>query len=708
MSREAPDSLAGRGSKATASRGSLLPYLLVAAAAFACYANTLRNGFCYDSVEIVEMNPMVVEPGHWFELWTVDHWYQGAGETANRDLLYRPVSLLTYRLVHAIGGPPAFAQHLVNVLLHVLISLLLVRFARILGAGTVAAGAVGLLFAVLPIHTEAVADVVGRAELLATLGVLLALFAHRRSMIASSSGGTFLLRFAAAVAVFGALGAKEIGISALALILLFDAYWLANRRTKTGEAGWWRLSTVARLWYLLIPALVYFILRYNALGGVLHQKPAVSKTVNLLIEAPAWQHALGVLQIWGMYWAKTFAPVTLCIDYSVNAVRLATSILNGHVLFGTGVAAALVLWSIVAWRRGDRRIALLAGAIGVSYFPVSNAVILIQVFFAERVWYLPSVWVLLLVAPALGLLLKRRVGQGLLAVVVLAMMGRCWIRNAEWKDNGTLFAAAYRDHPQGVGPLLLYGRWIGFHGHYQKGVELIERALTIDPGYTDAHRALGQLHLTEGNLEKALQHLKIAQMQFPGHKETEEALQWAGEALSKAAEDELEQLRLAAAANPANLDLELALVAKLRDLARYDEALARLAAAESRFASYAAFQREYAVTLVMAGRRDEAIERYRQCVKLAHDDGTARVELAALLMERQANGDLAEAERMLEAAEAVAPDLDGVLILRAKLLALKGDLDGAVALYRRLIQALPQDSELRQVLREEVKKLGGD
>ena len=345
--------------------------------AILCFANSLPNGFVYDSIEIVERNPMVHEPGRWLDLWTVDHWYQEEGRTANRDLLYRPVALFTYRLVRTLAGPSPWPQHLVNVLLHAAICVLVVRLIRRDGASPAAALVAGLAFAVLPIHTEVVNDVVGRTDLLATLGILVALVAHRRLITARAgatrtlpdtgkvSKGARLWVLIAGVAAFGAMGSKESGVSILLLIPLFDAFWHLQATQRRGRRSWWSWPTATRLAYLVIPAAVYFALRYHAVGGRLFQQPAATKTINVLVGAPLWQHILGVFQAWGMYWQKTIWPAVLCPDYSVNAVRLATDVLDFDVLFGVAVAAGLVIAAAAGGRRGApaRAIVLAAGII---------------------------------------------------------------------------------------------------------------------------------------------------------------------------------------------------------------------------------------------------------------------------------------------------------------------------------------------------------
>ncbi len=718
---------------------------LVAAVALLCYANTLPNGYVYDSIEIVERNPMVHESGKWLDLWTVDHWFQEEGLTANRDLLYRPVALASYRLVSALAGPGPLPQHLVNVLLHAVISVLVVRLTRQLGWGESTALVAGVLFAVLPIHSEVVNDVVGRTDLIATLGVLLALSVHRRLIDADVAGKKVLWAVLGSLSVFCALGAKESAVCVLALVPLFDVWWHRSPTCGTGlqpvdpanrkglSPGSVRgrvrgsLPTAARLSYLAIPATAYFALRFHALGGQLYQRPAATKTINVLVDAPPWQHVLGVVQAWGMYWRKTFWPDVLCPDYSMNTVRLATNLWEFDVLIGIGVAVALIVASIVAWRRGSRAVALCVVALALCFAPTSNAVALIQVFFAERIWYLPSVWVAILLAAGVVLLFRisdfgSRIVQSdthnpqsassaawLVAIVALslAMFGRCWIRNPEWKTNATVAAAAYRDHPDSVATLVMYGNLLATSGNLEAGIRLLNRAVEIDPGLTVAHRALGQAYLHARNDQRSLQHWRIAEMQFPGHPDTLRALRMLAERLTPQVQLELSNLEQAVRAHPQSLEAELAYVRKLLELARHDEALTRFAAAEKRFAHHAAWQQQYGTTLLFAGDKEAALQRYRNAVRLAPAELSPYVDLAALLMDRQEGGDLVEAGALLGRAQTLSPAEPNVAVLRAELLALQGDLFGALAIYRDLLHSLPADHPQRRKWETRAKVLGG-
>lgn len=681
---------------------------IVAAIAFLCYANSPRNGFVYDSIQIVERNPLVHAPGCWLDVWAVDHWFQEEGRTADRDLLYRPVALLSYRVVHCLAGPDPFPQHLVNVLMHAVISVLVFFAASRLGFSVRTSTAAALLFAVLPIHTEVVNDIVGRTDLLATTGVLLALAAHHRYATATAANRQRLWLSLAALAAFAAMGAKENGISVLLLIPLFDAFEHRRRPQHDGTGPWLSARTLVRLSYLIVPTIAYLTLRYVALDGQLFQEPAATKTINQLVDASPWQHVLGVLQAWGMYWQKTLWPAVLSPDYSIHAVRLARSMTNTDVLFGAAVAVGLLLAAVVAWRRGVRGVAWCAIAVVLTFAPASNAVVLTQAFFAERIWYLPSVWVVMLLGGVLSSIRNRSAWLVALTVIVAAMFGRCWIRNPEWKSNATLAAAAHRDHPDAIASLVMYGNMLATTGELDCGLAMLQRAVEIDPGFTVAHRALGKAYQAAGDLERSLVHWRIAEMQFPGHPEVDAALHIVGNLLAGRREGELAAAREAADARPDDLDAELNYLRMLIDLGRNEEALARMDSADKRFSAHVAWQRQYAVALLYAGRRDAAIVRYQRCLELAPSAPGTMVELAALLLERRDAGDQEEAERLVRRALELAPDDAGARVLHAEMLAMRGDIEEALRVYAKVIESLPADSPQRTAWEARARTLAGN
>jgi len=329
-----------------------------------------------------------------------------------------------------------------------------------------------------------------------------------------------------------------------------------------------------------------------------------------------------------------------------------------------------------------------------------------QVFFAERVWYLPSIWAAVLIALIAQPVLRVRVWRAVGIVLIFAMTARCWIRNYEWRDNGTLYAAAYRDHPEAVGCLHLYGQWLVNNGAFEDGVTLLKRSIDIDVGYTDAHRTLGQAHFRAGNWQESVRHLQIADMQVPGHPPTVASLQRASREVTLHEGEQLSRLAQKAEDRSDDVEAEIEVIRKLRELGRVREAIDRFHQSESRFSTSALWQSEYAVTLVYLNDRDGAIIRYLRAIELAPDDPQRMVEAAMLLLERRQGDDLDQAWELATRASRLAPGAPFVLICRAELLAFRGDLKGAVAAYQDAIRALPPDSDQRRALEQRARALG--
>src|ERR1700720_1200269 len=140
-------------------KDSLRIGLLLAVVAL-IYGNTLRNEFTMDDGIYVLRNPQVTNAS-----------VRGLFAPNKASNVFRPLTFATFALNWRLGGARPFGFHLLNLILHAVASLLLyLLLEALLGAspsGKAVAFAAALVFAVHPLHTEAVSSVVGRAELLA-------------------------------------------------------------------------------------------------------------------------------------------------------------------------------------------------------------------------------------------------------------------------------------------------------------------------------------------------------------------------------------------------------------------------------------------------------------------------------------------------------------------------------------------------------------
>ncbi len=469
--------------------------LVAALLAVAVHANTLGNQFAYDDVHIIVENQGIQQLETLPGALTVPYWPGRYGEQLG---LWRPTTTLALGLQYAVAGEEPLLYHAVNVLAHgVVTALVVLLLAALLPVPAALAG--GLLFAVHPVHVEAVANVIGIAEILSTGFFLAACLVHVRGPDRSgwgralAVGGLYLLAF----------GAKESAVTLPGVILLLDA---ARRRLGLRELGdylrdRWRV-------YLVMLGVAALLLgaRLHILGSV--ASPFGPLGADLLQEIPRiWTLA----EIWSHYVRLMVFPLDLSADYSPNVIPISLG-WNAANAVGAILALAILVGSLVAWRRGrlePGRPSARAAAFGVVWFlvtisPVSNVFFLAGVLLAERTLYLPSVGIV----AAMGWLVVRlarerpRLARVGLVLVVLLMGARTWERNPTWRDNITVFRTMIDDYPHSgrsqwvLGDLffqqgrtsqglLTYRAAIGILGpHYQLITEIAKKLIAAE--YYDA------------------------------------------------------------------------------------------------------------------------------------------------------------------------------------------------------------------------------
>lgn len=470
---------------------SLPPWLVVAAAALAgclVYANALRNGYALDDDYILRNNPLVHGLGNVGTLLWSPYW-------PGSDEMYRPVTLLTFAVEWALFGDAPAVFHATNVVLHAAASALVAWLVLRLGGGRAAALGAGLVFACHPVHVEAVANLVGRAEVLATLGVLGACHVYL------GAGRMGAGRMAALAALYLlALWAKETAVTLPALLLVLDA--LRPREGQAPAGGLLRRN--ASILGVLAGVLVgYVALRLAVLGWV-ETDPAPYlrglSTADRLATA---------VRLWPEYLRLMFWPVDLSAEWGPDALRPATW---GEPLVWIGLLLGAALGA-VAWMswKSDRWIG--AGVLWfvIAVLPVSQAVVPVGFLLAERTLYLPSVALAFLIPPAVAALRKypAQLSQSLATAgaIVLLLGLRTWTRTPTWESTNTVFEQMVRDHPNlwivhwQAGELLVRGgraeeavAWYERAGQkvnfYHPGINVAYASILLDLGHLDPAEAL--------------------------------------------------------------------------------------------------------------------------------------------------------------------------------------------------------------------------
>lgn len=431
--------------------------VLAAVAACAVYANAVRNGYALDDDYILRNNPLVHGLGSVGTLLGSPYW-------PGSDEMYRPVTLLSFAVEWALFGDAPGVFHAVNVLLHAVAAALVAGLVLRLGGGRAAALGAGLLFAVHPVHVEAVANLVGRAEVLATLGVLAACHVYLGAARLDPRRVALI-----AVLYLLALGAKESAVALPALLLVLDA---VRARQAPAPAGGLLRRNVPVLVVLAAALAVYVAVRMAVLGWV-ETDPAPYmrglSTADRLATA---------VRLWPEYMRLMFWPVDLSAEWGPDALRPATW---GEPLVWIGLLLGMALGA-VAWMswKSDRWIAAGVLWFAIAVLPVSQIVFPVGFLLAERTLYLPSVALAFFIPPAVAALRKYPVqlSQSLATAgaIVLLLGLRTWTRTPTWESTNTVFTQMVRDHPNlwlvqwNAGELLVRG------GRAEEAVEWYERA----------------------------------------------------------------------------------------------------------------------------------------------------------------------------------------------------------------------------------------
>jgi hypothetical protein len=205
------------------------PLLALVALALAAYANSLTAGFAFDGRGLALDDPRVRALTAENVGLILDHTYWWPyGESG----LYRPATTFSFLLNHTVFGfgTNAAGYHAVNVLLHALNAVLLALLAtRIVGPGPTA-WFIAAVWAVHPVLTESVANIAGRADLLATAAVLTGMLAYHESRRATPGRRARWLAVLAGATMLGVFS-KESGVVLVGLIALYEICWWDRRKS---------------------------------------------------------------------------------------------------------------------------------------------------------------------------------------------------------------------------------------------------------------------------------------------------------------------------------------------------------------------------------------------------------------------------------------------------------------------------------------------
>ncbi len=560
--RLGPVTLLGIVSQSNDSRRSLWPALILLVAVLA-YLQTLGNGFVFDD-HMIEGNWMIRSLRHFPQMFTSGYWegVEPGGRFAGTKL-YRPLVIASFAVNYAVGGLEPLGYHAVNILLHAGVSLAIYGSGASVGLSREGAAVAAVLFAVHPLHTEAVAGVVGRAEILMALGVLLALAGYAR--------GGRVARVGSLAAFTLALLAKEQAVVLPGLLVLHE---LCRRRRAALVPRWgvFARSLLLRLLPFMGILGTYVLLRIWLFGWVAVPIPVFLD--NPLAAAPLGPRLLTVLVVAGRYLSLFLWPTPLSPDYSYDQIPLATSPLDGRVLLAILLWGSLFTLALRSFFRERGAVGFAVGFTLFTFLPVSNLLVPIGTIMGERLFYLPSVGLCWLVGLGWEAVWSRfhrtHLRWAVCAAILLAFMAQTLRYTRVWHDDLSLFAHGVTAAPKSakmhrsVALALLglyHGEGVSTTVSETVGVDLLAvvrkdeamthllRATEIYPDYASAWNEIGLQQTRDQRWEQALAAFQKVIALDPGSPAPHLSLGAVYEKIGRS-DDALAAFRRAAALNP--------------------------------------------------------------------------------------------------------------------------------------------------------------
>lgn len=464
--------------------------------ALAAYSNSFRAGLVFDNGVIVLKDTRIraVTPENVGLIFSTGYWATGPSSSGFRPIansLYRPFTTLTYLFNWAVlgnGDSPA-GYHWVNFGLHALNIALVYALGLLLFGEATSAWAMAALWAVHPVLTESVTNVVGRADLLAAASILAGLLCYVQARRSPSNKKLYRLAALGTIAAVGVFS-KESAIVLVAVMLLWD--W------TTSEPLPWRERWPA--YAALAPGYaLFFGMRASMLASSL--VAPVSVVDNPLVGADFWTARITAIKTAGLGLWKMCWPQHLSADYSYNQIPLFGWRLNDWADWQAILALAVCLAAagLAAWAfRHAKPVFFLIGLIFAALAPTANVFLLAGTIFGERFLYLPAVGMAGLAALALSRIFRDRTAvvaaAGLLA---LALAVRTWFRNDDWRDDRALFTSVVAESPESAkGQFTLSSLLVtGEPRMVDQSLEHAQRAIEIMKPLPDAETESGPFYI---------------------------------------------------------------------------------------------------------------------------------------------------------------------------------------------------------------------
>ena len=453
--------------------------LLICAATFLAYANSLSNGFVWDDDALIKENSFVRNSTYLAATFTADLAHNAHGSSA----YYRPLQTVTYMMDYYFWGLNPVGYHLTNVLLHLLCALLVWATIRRFTADPIVPVVVAAIFAVNPLNTSAVCYIAGRADSLSLAGMLGAFLFHHHYR---SAPGRSLWYFAAALLCYtGALFSRESAMLFPALLLFVTAC--------QPPAAMRPAHAIRRAFLIALPFAILLAVFLCWRFAVLQQ---LDKPLFAPWNIPAWLRVQIFFRGLATYFGLLLWPVHLQMDRQVAH--------SSHLLTLAGVLCVTAFVTALWWSaRRNRAVLIGLGWFIIALLPMTGTLNLVATV-AEHWLYVPMIGFYFALATIIP---WRKLTVAAALLVVVAMTGRTALRNQDWANGAVLFARQTESAKGSERAFTNLGHTLFTAGDVEAGLKALRHAEKLNPRSTTAKFNLAVVYLQRGEFDLAREKL---------------------------------------------------------------------------------------------------------------------------------------------------------------------------------------------------------
>ncbi|NWH75874.1 TMTC3 protein, partial [Piaya cayana] len=501
---------------------------LIVGVVAACYWNSLFCGFVFDDVSAILDNKDLHPSTPLKNLFQNDFWGTPMSEERSHKS-YRPLTVLTFRLNYLFSELNAVSYHFLNLVFHVVVCIVFLKVCKLFLDNRSSLIA-SLLFAVHPIHTEAVTGVVGRAELLSSIFFLAAFLSYTKSKGPNNT----IVWTPIAVTVFLVAVAtlcKEQGITVVGICCVYEVF-IAQGYTLPvlldtavqilrgkGSIPFSMLQTLLKLIVLMFSTLLLVVIRVQVIQSQLpvftrfdnpaavSPSPARQLTFNYLLPVNAW---------------LLLNPSELCCDWTMGTIPLVESLLdvrNVATLTFFCFLGSLIVFSLRYPGDSSKAVLMALCLLVLPFIPASNLFFPVGFVVAERVLYVPSMGFCILVAHGWKKLsnksVLRKISWFCLAVVLFTHALKTLHRNWDWESEYTLFMSALKVNKNNAKLWNNVGHALENEKNFERALQFFIQATQVQPDDIGAHMNVGRTYKNLNKTKEAEESYMIAKSLMP-------------------------------------------------------------------------------------------------------------------------------------------------------------------------------------------------